>query len=192
MTTFTRYPLSDQVKGGLKRIAEYIDQNKSEDNYLNLHQLNICAIYFAVNIIEARINEFINVYKADNRTFLYDKIDIIIDIYKKTKIKDKYNLICSLLDEDTWNSSKEPFQSFEIIEFLRNEFIHYKGEYQIRDKLPPKKVINLSHKIGVTFPPNSLWINDVLGSNKLAPWIYDITDKMEKIILDRLLNKMYG
>ena len=102
---------------------------------------------------------------------------------------EKFNLICAQLNEKLWDSSTEPFQSFEIIQTLRNEVVHNKGKFDSRGKIP-KKLKNLIHQLEIKIEEDDLWIQVILESKTLSQWILNSTKQIDNIMRDRILKNL--
>ncbi len=189
MTIKARYGLSDQLLVGLERLAKASLKEPDFEDYFTIHQKNLTAILFSVNCIEAKINELIAVFEIDERTVLHSNIKAILDIERKVTLKEKFNLICALLNEDLWNSSIEPFQSFEVIQSLRNEIVHYKGKFDTRGKIP-NRFKNLLDHLSINVVDEDLWIQVILESKRLPDWILRKTKLLDSIINERILKNL--
>ena len=170
---------------GLERLSKSIIEGNDFDDFFTIHQKNLTSILFSVNCVEAKINELISVYEIDDRTSLHDKIKVIIEIEKKVNIIEKFNLVCALLNKEGWESSKEPYQSFELIQTLRNEIVHFKGKYE-ENGTYPKKLRNLFQKIDCSVSEEDIWLKCVLGNKNIAQWILEVTRKIINIIDNKI------
>ncbi|MFD2514026.1 hypothetical protein ACFSRY_09125 [Pontibacter locisalis] len=189
MGTKQRYNLSSQFIVGLERIARSITNPTEVKDFLSLHQKNLTAILYATTYIEAKINELIAAFEIDPSTELHSSIKVIIDVQRKISIIEKFNLLCTLLKENSWDSSKEPFQSFEMIIFIRNEVVHYKGKYEDGGKYP-KKIKNLLHELDCAVEGNRLWLNVLLECDRLPCWILKVVNEIDSIINKRILKHL--
>jgi hypothetical protein len=185
MSWKARYGLSTQLIVGIERLSRSVIEGNDFDDFFTIHQKNLTSILFSVNCIEAKINELVAVFGIDNRTSIHDKIQVIFDIEKKISLIEKYNLVCSYLNEELWDASNEPFQSFEIIQILRNEIVHYKGKFE-KKGIYPKKLNNLFKKIKCVVTKDDIWLKCILENKNLSPWILEITKRMDKIIDEKI------
>ena len=55
-------------------------------------------------------------------------------------------MIASLGGGTLWDNGKEPLQWYSVIVALRNELIHYKGQFLGKDEAPSKKIKDLLMK----------------------------------------------
>ena len=181
--------MSTQLIVGLERLSNAVKEGNDFNDFFTIHQKNITSILFAVNFIEAKINELISVFEIDNRTILHNKIHVITDIERKISLIEKYNLICLYLNEKPWDSSQEPYQSFEMIQLLRNEIVHFKGRYETPG-IYPKKLKNLLLKINCTVTSEDIWLKCILNNKDLCSWILKVTKKIDKIIDKKILKNL--
>ncbi|OKL40841.1 hypothetical protein [Pontibacter flavimaris] len=189
MGTKQRYNLSSQFIVGLESIANSITTPSQVTDFLSIHQKNLTAILYAVTYIEAKINEFIAVFEIDTRTKLHSSIKAVTDVQRKISVIEKFNLLCILLNENSWDSSKEPFQSFEMIIFIRNEVVHYKGKFEDGGKYP-KKIKNLFHELDCTVEENKLWLNVLLECDRLPSWILKVVNRIDDTINKKILKHL--
>ena len=78
--------MSTQLIVGLERLSNAVKEGNDFNDFFTIHQKNITSILFAVNFIEAKINELISVFEIDNRTILHNKIHVITDIERKISL----------------------------------------------------------------------------------------------------------
>jgi enolase-phosphatase E1 len=104
---------------------------------------------------------------------------------KERSFSDKWNLISSVHNGIQWDSSKEPFQNYDMILSLRNELVHYKGEFGDGKRPPTNKLRGLLSKLN----PNAqqkknlshwnFWVDDFLNSRHLASWIESVITEFD-------------
>ena len=76
-----------------------------------------------------------------------------------------------------WNSAEEPFQSYDHVSALRNEIVHFKGQFCGKDETPNGKIAGLMTCLGIASQASfadgdvSSWSHDLLKSPKLGPWV---------------------
>ena len=150
---------------------------------------NLSSIINAVCFIEAYLNEQISIgvicYSKDDPT---GKPWFDLQTEKKQlKIQEKWDLVAAIKDTEKWNNAVEPFQSLETIISLRNELVHYKGDFAEKDQAPTKKIHALMNKLDIvsqaewTEDDCSTWIQDLLNSKALTSWTYEKLMAFKKV-----------
>lgn len=154
---------------------------------------NTACLFFAASTIEAKVNEWISIaqvcFEDEPKSFWH----ALAPLVKSLKLEEKWNLIASHTNGTLWDKGKEPFQSFELINSLRNEIVHYKGEFLPKDAAPVNKIKGLMDKFGVksqaTFVEDdcSAWVYDLLNCRELSQWVATKTSEFDNALL-KLLN----
>lgn len=158
---------------------------KEADSLIALRTSNIGAIFAAGSYVEARLNEISAQVK---NTGALERTKHFWDHIHKTRkdrpFIDKWNLISSQHNGIRWESSVEPFQSYDLIMSLRNELVHYKGDFGDSTKPPTKKLMGLISKLrskdeNEDDSLSDFWIDEFLNSKQLAPWIESIITEFD-------------
>lgn len=173
MSMFSQYFLS-----GCKKFSELAQKSTDQQD---LAVYNLSSIINAVCYLEANLNEQISIgvicYLEDDpagkpcRDLQTEK--------KKLTIQEKWNLIAAINKTKKWDNAVEPFQSLETIISLRNELVHYKGDFLDKDKAPNKRINALMKQLQITSQAEwieddcSTWTQDLLSSTSLSSWIYE-------------------
>lgn len=159
----------------------------------NVHAVrmqSIGAVLAAGSFVEAKLNEtsatVINLGSSDAP---FEFWQILHEKRKALSYIDKWNLIASLHSGQLWDLSKEPFQAYDLVASLRNELVHYKGEFGDGANFPVKKLNSLRQKLklGSDSSIGDSWVNEVLCSKLLAPWIEVIVTELD-MRFDHLLS----
>lgn len=150
----------------------------STNQLIALRAANIASIFAAGSYVEARINEIAaevaNIGADDEKA---DFWKLLHEIRGELDFRKKWNLIASLYRGKKWDSAKEPFHSYDLIVSLRNELVHYKGDFGEDNNPRTKKIKGLRHKLKIKNTENgsahneTFWIDSFLHSRKLALFI---------------------
>lgn len=171
---------------------------KETSSVIALRASNIAAIFAAGSYIEARLNEISAMTQnigSEERTKDFWK-----HLHKTRKDRsfiDKWNLISSLHSGIQWEPSREPFQSYDLITSLRNELIHYKGEFGDGNNPPTNKLKGLAKKLHLNQTQDEktsttgFWVDSFLSSKKLAPWIETVVTEFDMKIEHMLSGKEF-
>lgn len=191
MANKIRYGMSTMLNHGCQKFGEKALNEDTFDDIINISQKNLAALIFGYTSIEAFINEIITISEVSKRLSINKKyFEVLIEFEKKLTIKDKYNLLAGLLRSDIWDSSKEPFQSFEIIQTIRNEVIHHKGRWDNEGDLPIKKLKPLFDKFKINLPNEKTWQGELFQCKEFGMWVFKKTDNLKKNIHENLLSKI--
>ncbi len=164
---------SDFIRG----CSWFADKIKTAEYDDEVRSLNTACIFFATSAIEAKVNEQISIAKQcfmDEPSSFWHALAPLV---KTIKTEEKWNLIASHENGTLWDKGREPFQSFDLIASLRNELIHYKGEFLPKDTPPTNKIKGLMELLGVKSEANfieddcSAWVYDLLNSRDLGNWV---------------------
>jgi len=178
---------------GCKKFAEL---SSSSENTQDIRIFNSSSIINAACFLEARINEEISIgvlctgFEVDSSE--YKEWSTIQNLQKKLTIQEKWDLVSLRTNGVLWDKGREPFQSFEIISSLRNELVHYKGEFLGKDEAPNKKIASLMKVLGISSSATwieddcSSWVAELLGSKKLSAWVNKSVSNFEKSYSDLL------
>ena len=177
----------------IKGCQKFSDMALKSTDINDIRLYNSSCIFFAVSSIEAKLNEWISLSKE----ILTDDSEAWLEVSRLSRtlsLKDKWNLVAPIQKGRAWVSGKEPFQSFETLISLRNELIHYKGEFLGKDEAPNKRIARLMETLGLQSPSTfieddcSSWLADLLNSNKLGEWAYSVV----KTFYDNFLILLVG
>jgi hypothetical protein len=149
---------------------------------------NLSCVLFAGSFLEAKLNELsADVVglepKEPKAPLAFWKV--LHNLRKDLGVKEKWNLIASVSNGKLWDSSCEPFQSYDLIVSLRNELVHYKGEYATVSEPPVNKINALLQRFeGAGFttlglPADPGWISRLLSSKELGTWISATVDDLD-------------
>jgi hypothetical protein len=125
------YPFSFDLINGARFFA---DAAATEEDDNRRRYLNTGCIVFAAATIEAVLNENISVGNFFGQDVRFSHIPqefltALASTQKYISLKDKWNLFVSVRGGYFWDSSSEPFQSYETIIAVRNELLHYKADF---------------------------------------------------------------
>lgn len=172
---------SDLIRG----CRDFAEKGRNADTNEEARVYNTACLFFATSTIEAKINEWISIakvcFKDEPKSFWH----ALAPLVKSLKIDEKWNLIATHENGTLWDNGKEPFQSFNLIVSLRNELVHYKGEFLPKDNPPIKKIKGLMEFLGVESKASfieddcSAWVHDLLNSRDIGPWIASKTSEFE-------------
>ena len=161
----------------------YASLTKKEEHPYSIYIYNNSCVFMAGSFLEAKLNE-LTAQVFDNGPGNTDRecgiLKIIHDERKSLSLKSKWNLISSTLGGQIWDSSKDPFQSFDLIISLRNELVHYKPEYEEVSKPSVKKINDLvacfksKGFVSIIEPEKEYWVTTLLSSAELSSWISSI------------------
>ena len=130
---------NDLLQGCLK-LAE---QAKTASSDEDVRVFNSACVFFAVSAIEAKVNEWISIAQACFRDEPKSFWHALAPLVKTLKLEEKWNLIASNENGTLLDNGKEPFQSFGLVKSLRNELVHFKGQFLPKDSPPVKKIKGL-------------------------------------------------
>ncbi len=185
----TMHMFSHDFVTGCKMFAE---KAQDTDNDEETRALNAACVLFATSAVESKVNEWISIaqkcFMDEPKSFWHALAPV-----KTLKLEEKWNLIVSHENGTLWDKSREPFQSFDLITSLRNELVHYKGEFLPKDVSPTKKIKGLMDMLGVKSESSfieddcSSWVYDLLNSQKLGAWVVSKITEFDKNLM-QLLN----
>lgn len=169
------YPFSGDLMYGSERFAGMAE--KATEG-IDVRSLNAASITFGVSAIDAKVNEWIAISReiedGPQPVAFWNEL---ADLQRTIRLERKWNLIASVNGGTLWDGGKEPFQSYETAVAVRNEIVHFKGEFLGRDEAPNKRIQGLMQQLGVkstaTFVEGdvSSWVYDLLGCPKLGHWV---------------------
>lgn len=168
--------------------AQALTENSKYPKGIILSNLvrNISAIILSFTSIESLLNEIIVSGAELNEFENQEYYKSIKRLDRKLDIQGKYDLIAITRSIETWDSSREPFQSFEIIKFLRNHIIHFKGEFTGLDYYP-KKLKPLLDDLRIIEIEKS-WESSLFSHSELAKWVFEKSNSLRDNIMG-LLNR---
>lgn len=186
------YPFSFDLNNGSRFFA---DAAISEIDNKKRRYYNAASVIFAAATIEAVLNEQIALrsqFGSDVHIPVpNDLFDALCNSQKSISLKDRWNLFVSVRGGHPWNSSKEPFQIYEMIIALRNALLHYRAKFLGHCEVPISRLKILMDRFGPKAMPKTedeltTWIIALLESPKLSHWIWD------NIKYDQLLDSLLG
>jgi hypothetical protein len=170
------YPFSNDLIKGCQQFAALA--NDAEDDF-SVRLFNTSCIFSGASSIEAQVNEWLSILReiedAGIPTAFWSELAISA---KSLSLVQKWNFIAALRGGTLWDSGREPFQSYEIVVTLRNELIHYKGQFLGKDETPARKLSGLMKQLGIkseaTFigDDSSSWAFDLLNHRQLGVWVH--------------------
>lgn len=181
----TMAPFSFDLTHGYHRFAE-LAAAEEHPRFRRAH--NAACVVFAAATIEAILNERISlertIWKDPQRA---EFVEALAAVQRSLGLKDKWNLFASVRGNAAWDSAKEPFQSWDIIMSIRNELLHFKGEFLGHLEPPVKRIAPLMARLGVppelAEEPIVYWLNSVLGSRELGKWVVEKVDYSQMLDL---------
>jgi hypothetical protein len=172
------YPLSFDLLGGSYFFA---DAANAETDDKRRRYYNTSCIVFAAATIEAVLNEQLslrNVFGSDNemRHIPKEYFAALANAQKAISLRDKWNLFVTVRGGRPWDSSQEPFQSYDLIITIRNELLHYKAEFLAHMEAPIRKLQPLIERFCptqnlTTMDEVTVWLNCLLESRELGSWV---------------------
>ncbi|GGK54543.1 hypothetical protein [Amphritea balenae] len=184
-------PFSGDFLHGCKKFAELA---RSSENEQDIRIFNSSSIINAACFLEARINEEISIgvlcYGFEEDSPESKEWSTIQNLQKKLTVQEKWDLVSLRTNGALWDKGREPFQSFEIISSLRNELVHFKGEFLGKDEAPNKKIAGLMKSFGVSSSATwieddcSSWVSDLLNSKELSVWVKNSISNFEQSYYD--------
>lgn len=190
---------SESLIRGVILNSELARISNHSDDTINF---NSSCVFFSVAFLEARINEIItniNLSGSSVKGIPAKHWELLKEQEKKLNVKQKWDYISSAYGGKHWHSGHDPFRSFEIIQTLRNELIHYKGEQSLLGTSPHRNINTLLRKFKGNKPNyqlqafldaygegNQHWLIQLLSSNNFGEWIATAIlpfDTMEKTLL---------
>jgi len=177
----------------MRSCQDFAEKARNAHTDKEVRAYNTACVFFATSTIEAKINEWISIaqicFKDEPNSFWH----ALAPLVKKLRIEEKWNLIATHQNGTLWDNDKEPFQSFNLIVSLRNELVHYKGQFLPKNTPPIKKIKGLMNLLGVESRASfieddcSAWVYDLLNSRGLGRWVASKTQKL-KVQLMALLH----
>ncbi len=171
----------------------FVAELKGPVSQLRRVELNTACVMFAASYWEAMLNEMIAISKiAEDPELRPGFVESLRDAERRLTLQDKWNLWVSVVGGIHWDSSVEPFQSFELIVALRNELVHYKADFFGKDETPSRKIKGLLTRFAGSSPASfldddvSTWVSDLLGRPALGDWILEHLDAVEEKRFDLL------
>jgi hypothetical protein len=166
----------------LRGCSQFANLASTESNGDRIIELNAACVMFSAAYIEAMLNEELVLFAT-----LENKFDVptaywesVIRLERDIRAKDKWNLIASPLGGTLWDSSREPFQFLEDMLALRNELVHYKGQFLNVGTAPTNRLSRFverfkikSHVTIGNAPEVSPWVLELLSNEELSRWISD-------------------
>lgn len=176
--------------GFLRGCTKFAELAKSTDNEQEIRIFNSSLIVNSACFLEARINEEISVgvlcYGFEPDSPESKEWSAIQNLQKKLTVQEKWDLVSLRTNGVLWDKGREPFQAYEIISSLRNELVHFKGEFLGKDEAPNKKIAGLMKSLGIASTASwveddcSSWVTDLLNSKELSAWVYTSISNFEQ------------
>ena len=166
-------PFSFDLTGGFVYFA---DAAAVEDDVKRRRYFNTACIVFAAGAIESVINERISLEavllnSVASRSFY----EALAEAQRSISLKDKWNLFVSVRGGHHWDSSQEPYQSYDMIITIRNELLHYKADFLGHLEPPVNRIRPLLRRFGVprerADDPHVHWMDVLLESRELGRWV---------------------
>jgi len=138
-----------------------------------LYRNNLCLIILSHTSMVMSMNEYISY--GLNRSVFDKELE---DEYKASiKLVDSsldalliQHKMCSYkLDVIAWKKGQAPFQNFEILNSIRNEFVHYEGKWLPDGAGPNKRITHLMNQLKVE--KNAGWVQDLLNNINFTKWL---------------------
>jgi hypothetical protein len=178
------YPFSFDLTRGFVFFA---DAAATEEDVKLRRCFNTACIVFAAGVIEAVINERISLeakfFDSEGKRPFYEALAAA---QRSISLKDKWNLLVSVRGGYYWDSSKEPYQSYDMILTLRNELLHYKADFLGHLEPPVNRIRPLLERFAVPCEraddSNVQWLHVLLETRELGKWVTD------KVRYDALLS----
>ena len=169
------YPFSSDLMAGCEHFGILAQSSTDSDA---TRRWNTSCLMFAGSVIDARVNEWVAIAKEieDGPQPIAFWTEVA-ELQKTLSLERKWNLIASVHGGRLWNSGEEPFQSYGLIVSLRNELVHFKGEFLGKDDAPSSKIRGLMGQFKIeseaTFIEGdvSSWVRDLLEQKGLASWV---------------------
>lgn len=157
-------------------------------NSYEVYVANMACIFSAASFLEARLNELTAQCAgplANPRRLSKELWQTIHDMRKSLSHVQKWDLIASGAGGTVWSNDREPFQSYDLLVSLRNEMVHYKGEFGDDIDPPIKKIRSLQKRLNIPLEalrkeaPNTSWFASLLYSPRLGRWSSDLVDDFD-------------
>ena len=178
------YHFSNDLVWGCRFYARQATEASSE--YLRM-MANMSCVFLGGSYLEARLNELsANVVALPGELHVPRAFwEVLHDRRRDPSFKDKWDLIASVSKGRLWDSASEPFQSYDHIVSLRNELVHYKGEYGNVSEPAVAKIRGLLTRFkGPGFailgmPDEPSWITVLLTCVELGDWVSKTVDDFD-------------
>jgi len=170
------YMFSEDLLSGVRFFGHLAENCDGQEERIHF---NTSCVFFAGSYLEASINELISrVASLDSETTkpsmqFWKTLD---QSQKEISFKKKWDLIGSIYGQH-WESSKEPYSSYDDIITIRNELVHFKGAFLENDETPIKRIRGLMQRFKgesnwkLDALEASFWVHNLLTSKDLGPWI---------------------
>ncbi|WP_143002251.1 hypothetical protein [Nitrosomonas sp. Nm132] len=185
------FPFSTDLIAGCKRFA-LLAQSAKEPG--DMRCWNSACVMFAASAIESRVNEWIALAReiegGPQPSEFWEEMTVL---QKTLSLERKWNLIASVHGGEIWNGGMEPFQSYETIVALRNELVHFKGQFLEKNNAPNNRIRGLMSQLKIvsnsTFVEGdvSSWVSDLLEQRSLGVWVESKVRHFYEALLGLLL-----
>lgn len=173
-------------------ITHYRTVAETTENDKELEYANLSCIFFASSFFEARFNETATMFSLVEDTDQQQLWKLVSSEDRSLSFKLKWNIVAAATNGESWNSDKEPFQSWDEIFSLRNELVHYKSRLLEAGKVPVARLSHLAERLGIgdlhIGNEGSQWVRCFLQSRSLAGFIDDNT----QFASDEMFPRMRG
>ncbi len=173
------YLFSEDLLSGICFFAYHAEKTKDPQERI---YFNTSTVFYAGSYLECLLNEIICTVSNSDSEGVIPSVEFwkVLENQKKSLgFKEKWDLICSVDGGTQWDPAIEPFQSYDVITTLRNELVHYKGNYLGKDEIPYKRIKNLLQKFKGEKDPHfealdvSSWVHELLTAKEIGKWICD-------------------
>ena len=135
--------------------------------------LPITTIMLSQACLEAYLNEFLVVERTNHP----DKWEYVMPCIKRLPLHEKWIFVTKYESGKTFDTGKEPFQSFKLLVGLRNELVHYAPEFRPLAEIPKKMLHGLKSKFDFEYEGRADWTTQIL-SGPCAVWSCDTAKAM--------------
>lgn len=174
------YAFSEDLLSGVRFFAFQTEETEESQKRIFY---NTSTVFYAGSYLECLLNELVcDVSNSDSKE-IKPNVEFwkVLENQKKSLgFKQKWDLICSIYGGKQWDSSIEPFQSYDVIITLRNELVHYKGKYLSKNEIPYRRIESLLQQFkgdkSLIFEALdvSSWVHELLTSKEIGRWVCDV------------------
>ena len=139
--------------------------------------LNSSIVFMGIAAVEAKFNERISTLELGFSISPFSNaINTIRMETASLALKQRWNIFSSMLKGKRWEPKLEPYQSFTIINSLRNELVHYKAQFLSVDQVPINRLKHLYQTFKIKPQGNinveeaETWVHSLMGSRLMGSW----------------------
>jgi hypothetical protein len=167
---------SEDLLSGVRFFGHLAD--KCDGQQKRMH-FNTSCVFFAGSYLESSINELIASVASIESEGTKPSMQFwkTLDLAQKDMpFKKKWDLIASIYNQ-CWDSSKEPYSYYDDIITIRNELVHFKGNFLENDEVPVRRLKSLTQRFKgesnwkLDALEASFWVHNLLTSKDMGPWI---------------------